>query len=270
MGNQGSATEGLRRGVELAWAGTMGELREAHIWLANGDGPQERPKDAAAGSAGASLGPVARPGALSPVSPGVRARLVAQVAGLRQRRRGRHGLPHGEHGLSGPATGLAVEGRSGGQARHAGRDPRRGRGLGDPSGDVSAPDRGQVRFPGPRQPAAGEADLVQRRAQAAQGRAARPHHDRMGLPGEGHARGHLHLVPVEHAAGTAAQGQVPGIPRSGAHAAALARPSRRVDPRLQGRPEAVLQFRHRRADDRDGPVGPRGLAGPGSRSSTIR
>jgi len=45
MGNQGSATEDLRRGVELAWAGTMGELREAHIWLANGDGPQERPKD---------------------------------------------------------------------------------------------------------------------------------------------------------------------------------------------------------------------------------
>ncbi|MGA2618373.1 MAG: Gfo/Idh/MocA family oxidoreductase [Thermoguttaceae bacterium] len=45
MGNQGSATEDLRRGVELAWAGTMGELREAHIWLANGDGPQDRPKD---------------------------------------------------------------------------------------------------------------------------------------------------------------------------------------------------------------------------------
>jgi len=45
MGNQGSATEDLRRGVELAWAGTMGELREAHVWLANGDGPQERPKD---------------------------------------------------------------------------------------------------------------------------------------------------------------------------------------------------------------------------------
>jgi hypothetical protein len=45
MGNQGSATEGLRRAVELAWAGTCGELRECHIWLANGDGPRERPKD---------------------------------------------------------------------------------------------------------------------------------------------------------------------------------------------------------------------------------
>ncbi|HUT37629.1 MAG TPA: Gfo/Idh/MocA family oxidoreductase [Planctomycetota bacterium] len=45
MGNQGSASEALRRAVELAWAGTCGELRECHVWLANGDGPQERPKD---------------------------------------------------------------------------------------------------------------------------------------------------------------------------------------------------------------------------------
>jgi predicted dehydrogenase len=45
MGNQGSATEDLRRGVELAWGGVMGEMREAHVWLAGGDGPQERPKD---------------------------------------------------------------------------------------------------------------------------------------------------------------------------------------------------------------------------------
>jgi len=45
MGNQGSASEELRRAVELAWAGTCGELRECHVWLANGDAPQERPKD---------------------------------------------------------------------------------------------------------------------------------------------------------------------------------------------------------------------------------
>ena len=45
MGNQGSASEGLRRAVELAWAGTVGEVREAHIWLASGDGPHDRPKD---------------------------------------------------------------------------------------------------------------------------------------------------------------------------------------------------------------------------------
>ncbi len=45
MGNQGSATEALRRATELAWAGTVGELREAHLWLAGGNGPQDRPKD---------------------------------------------------------------------------------------------------------------------------------------------------------------------------------------------------------------------------------
>jgi hypothetical protein len=45
MGNQGSATEALRRAVELAWAGTVGEIREAHIWLAGGNGPQDRPTD---------------------------------------------------------------------------------------------------------------------------------------------------------------------------------------------------------------------------------
>jgi hypothetical protein len=45
MGNQGSAAEALRRAVELAWAGTAGVLGEAHIWLAGGNGPQERPKD---------------------------------------------------------------------------------------------------------------------------------------------------------------------------------------------------------------------------------
>jgi hypothetical protein len=46
MGNQGSASEGLRRAVELAWArSVVGELKEAHVWLAGGGGLQERPKD---------------------------------------------------------------------------------------------------------------------------------------------------------------------------------------------------------------------------------
>jgi hypothetical protein len=45
LGNQGSASEALRRAVELAWAGTAGELREAFIWLAGGNGPQERPRE---------------------------------------------------------------------------------------------------------------------------------------------------------------------------------------------------------------------------------
>ena len=46
MGNQGSASEGLRRAVELAWAtSVVGEIREAHVWLNGGNGPRERPED---------------------------------------------------------------------------------------------------------------------------------------------------------------------------------------------------------------------------------
>jgi predicted dehydrogenase len=45
MGNQGSASEGLRRGVELAWEGVVGEMREAHVWFGGGNRPQDRPKD---------------------------------------------------------------------------------------------------------------------------------------------------------------------------------------------------------------------------------
>ena len=45
MGNQGSASEGLRRAVELAWAGTVGEIQEAHLWMGNSDGPKQRPRE---------------------------------------------------------------------------------------------------------------------------------------------------------------------------------------------------------------------------------
>ncbi len=45
MGNQGSATEGVRRSVELASAGSIGTVREAHVWFGGGDGPQARPTD---------------------------------------------------------------------------------------------------------------------------------------------------------------------------------------------------------------------------------
>ncbi len=45
MGNQGSASEGVRRSVELAWAGTIGAVRQAHVWFGGGDGPQTRPTD---------------------------------------------------------------------------------------------------------------------------------------------------------------------------------------------------------------------------------
>jgi len=45
MGNQGSATDGLRRAVELVWSGTIGEVREAHLWFDGGNGPRKRPTD---------------------------------------------------------------------------------------------------------------------------------------------------------------------------------------------------------------------------------
>ncbi len=45
MGNQGSASGGLRRAVELAWAGVLGEIREAHVWFDGGNGPLRRPQD---------------------------------------------------------------------------------------------------------------------------------------------------------------------------------------------------------------------------------
>jgi predicted dehydrogenase len=45
MGNQGSATEGLRRAVELAWAGVIGEIREAHVWFGGGNHPVDRPSE---------------------------------------------------------------------------------------------------------------------------------------------------------------------------------------------------------------------------------
>ena len=45
MGNQGSAENGLRRAVELVGNGTIGEVREAHIWFAGGNAPMKRPTD---------------------------------------------------------------------------------------------------------------------------------------------------------------------------------------------------------------------------------
>lgn len=45
MGNQGSASNGLRRAVELVWLGTIGDIREAHVWFGGGNGPQTRPTD---------------------------------------------------------------------------------------------------------------------------------------------------------------------------------------------------------------------------------
>ncbi len=45
MGNQGSASDGVRRSVELAWSGAIGEIREAHLWFPDGNGPHTRPPE---------------------------------------------------------------------------------------------------------------------------------------------------------------------------------------------------------------------------------
>ena len=46
MGNQGSATDGLRRGVEVIQAGVIGQVKEVHVWTNRPIWPQgiERPK----------------------------------------------------------------------------------------------------------------------------------------------------------------------------------------------------------------------------------
>jgi predicted dehydrogenase len=45
MGNQGSASSRLRRAVELAWGGVLGDIKEAHVWFDGGNGPLKRPTD---------------------------------------------------------------------------------------------------------------------------------------------------------------------------------------------------------------------------------
>ena len=43
MGNQGSASDGLRRAGELAWSGALGEFREAYVWFPGSNHPMVRP-----------------------------------------------------------------------------------------------------------------------------------------------------------------------------------------------------------------------------------
>ncbi len=45
MGNQGSAAGNLRRAIELAGSGALGEIREARVWFDGGNGPLERPAE---------------------------------------------------------------------------------------------------------------------------------------------------------------------------------------------------------------------------------
>jgi len=44
MGNQGTATEAFRRAVELIQAGSIGALKEIHVWDGGGTGPRKPPQ----------------------------------------------------------------------------------------------------------------------------------------------------------------------------------------------------------------------------------
>ena len=45
MGNQGSASEGVRRATEWGMAGTVGPVKEAYLWVGDGDKPKTLPKE---------------------------------------------------------------------------------------------------------------------------------------------------------------------------------------------------------------------------------
>ena len=44
MGNQGTATEAFRRAVELIQAGSLGTIKEIHVWDGGGSGPRKPPE----------------------------------------------------------------------------------------------------------------------------------------------------------------------------------------------------------------------------------
>ena len=45
MGNQGSASDGVRRATEWGEAGTAGPIKEAYLWVGDGNGKMSRPTD---------------------------------------------------------------------------------------------------------------------------------------------------------------------------------------------------------------------------------
>ena len=260
MGNQGSASEALRRAVELAWAGTVGEIREAHIWLAGGNGPQDRPQDQPPVPPGLDWDLWLGPAPARPYHPeympgswrkwrafgsGSGGDMGCHTANMAFRALKLDLLWNSEPAAP-PAAPAVIRVECEASEIHPETYPRR------MVAKFDFPARGQF--------AAGETDVVQRRPQAAQGSAAWLWDDRLGLPGIGRRSGRLLVVSVEHAIPAVAGGQVRRLPGAGAHAAPRRREPRRMDQRLQRRTGHVLQFRHRRAADRDDPVGSRRVA----------
>ena len=105
MGNQGHSGDGARLICEWIWSGAIGAVREVHAWTNRPVWPQgievERPKETPPVPASAGLGPVDRPGRLSPLSSDLSSGHLAGLVGFRHRLAGRPGLPHPRRALLG-------------------------------------------------------------------------------------------------------------------------------------------------------------------------
>ena len=154
MGNQGTAHPGFRDGIELIRSGSIGPVREVHVWTNRPfkywkqapdivARPKEMPSPTnwpgTSGSAPRPSGPTTRS----------TTRTTGAVLGLRHRRDGRHGLSHRQPAVHGP------------EARAA--DPHLRRERRDQPGDLPRLGDDHLRVPRPRRPAARQADLVRRR-----------------------------------------------------------------------------------------------------------
>ena len=105
---RGRPTPGSARGVELIRSGVVGPVREVHVWTNRPIKywPQApdivaRPEPTPPVPPARALGPLARPGPRAAVPPGLPPVRLARLVGLRHRRPGRHGLPHGQPAVHG-------------------------------------------------------------------------------------------------------------------------------------------------------------------------
>ena len=124
MGNQGTAEDGFREGVELIRSGILGPIKEIYVWTNRPIWPQgiSRPKGHAGHSQQRPLVRVPGRGPRPALPPRLPAVQLARLARFRHRRAGRHGLPHHQHRRHGPR---AVRPRVGRGRRHLGhRRPR--------------------------------------------------------------------------------------------------------------------------------------------------
>ena len=103
MGNQGTADNGFRSGVELLRSGVLGPIKEILVWTNRPIWPQgmPRPKDTPGIPNNVRWYEFLGPAHDRPYHPELPAVQLARLAGLRHRRPRRHGLPHDQHRLHG-------------------------------------------------------------------------------------------------------------------------------------------------------------------------